>query len=173
MKFTSEWIAKQRKLLKYPLRSSKGHWVEIDDCLLIGCCDMDEETNSWNSAPYLTVEDAVDAETVKNCVLYYADALDHIEHLQKRIEELEQERRVYCTEDSIYPLKGDDVFFQLEDGKTHIGYYTENEGGVFISNNSSYAFWVEEEKIYWKLFSNLQEDYEQQADLPQPPKDGE
>ena len=120
--FTSEFIAEQKKLLKWPLRSSKGHWVEIDGCLLIGCGDMDEETNSWNSAPYLTVEDAVDAETVKNCILYYADAIDYIEQQAKRIAELEQERRWIPVSERL-PEKEQEVLVSYGNGNWVLSAY--------------------------------------------------
>jgi len=80
--FTSEFISKQKELLKYSLMPSKGHWVEIKGRMLIACGDYDPETNSSNCAPYLTVEIEEDAETVKNCVLYYSEALDEIELLR-------------------------------------------------------------------------------------------
>ena len=91
--FTSEFIAKQKNLLKFPMMPSKGHWIEIDGHTLIGCGEYDAETNSSNCAPYLTVEIEEDAEIVKNCVLYYGEALDEIEKLQQRVQKLEQERQ--------------------------------------------------------------------------------
>ena len=90
--FTKEFIKKQKKLLKFPLMPSDGDWVEIKGRLLIGHGNLDEETNSCNCAPYLTVEIEEDAETVKNCVLYYRESLDEIERLQERLLAVENNR---------------------------------------------------------------------------------
>ena len=164
--FTSEWIAICREEAK----------VLEDDGYKAFTLALDHIEQQAKRIEELEIKQHIQWDA--NMMLTMADNskgyIDLIIELQTRLKELEQERRVYCTEDGIYPLKGDDVFFQLEDGKTHIGYYTENEGSVFISNNNSYAYWVEEgEKIYWKLFNNLQESYEQQTALPQPPKEEE
>ena len=89
--FTSEFITQQKKLLQFPLMPSKGHWVEIDGRMLVGCGEYDAETNSSNCAPYLTVEIENDAETVKNCVLYYREALDEIERQRDLISAYEND----------------------------------------------------------------------------------
>ena len=93
--FTREFIAEQRKSLIHSVSISKGIIVYVDGKQLVACGEHDHDTNSWNCAPYLTVEIEEDAETVKNCVWYYADALDHIERQQARIEELEIKQHIH------------------------------------------------------------------------------
>ena len=87
--FTSEWITEQKKLVEKLPRFSKYEYIDIRGKELICVGNIDLETNSSNASPLLFVEYEDDAKAVRDCILNYFEALDHIEHLQKRVEELE------------------------------------------------------------------------------------
>ena len=89
--FTSEWITEQKKLVEKLPRFSKYEYIDIRGKELICVGNIDLETNSSNASPLLFVEYEDDAKAVRDCILNYFEALDHIEHLQKRVDELEGE----------------------------------------------------------------------------------
>ena len=80
--FTSEWIAKQKKLVEKLPRHSKYEYIDIRNKELIAVGDIDPETNSSNASSLLFTEYEEDTKAVRDCILYYYEALDKIERLQ-------------------------------------------------------------------------------------------
>ena len=94
MKFTKDFIAKQKELVKnLPRYSNYDEYIIIRKNELIRVGNIDLETNSCNASPFLFVEYEEDAKSVRDCILFYPEILDEIERLQSLVQELEQERR--------------------------------------------------------------------------------
>ena len=84
-------------------------------------------------------------------------ALDEIERLQARVQELEAERKVYCTADGDYPAIGLMTIFE-DYAETYIGGF--DDGYWFDQNKGQLEDTVGE--VYWKPLISLESQYAKQ-----------
>ena len=109
IEFSPEWIEEQKELVSKLPRYSKDEYIDINGKQLIAVGDIDPEVNSANVAPLLSLEYEEDVVPVKECILNYYEALDHIEHLQKRIAELES-----VNEDQALTISQNDYAYTID-----------------------------------------------------------
>ena len=86
--FTSEWIAKQKEILNNSVTKS-NQLAGIDNTVVVGVYGYDEEVGYYDYNKFADCGNKNDAEFIYHSCMNYPKALDHIERLQKRVQELE------------------------------------------------------------------------------------
>ena len=110
--FTSEWIAEQKEILNNSITKS-NQLAGTDDTVVVGVYGYDEEVGYYDYNPFADCGNKSDAEFIYNACLNYPKALDHIERLQKRVQELEVQ------------LKSKDIIINNQQGR--LNYYATKD----------------------------------------------
>ena len=91
--------------------------------------------------------------------------IEHLWDAYSSMRKPTQDTRVRCTADGEYPEHNDEVVFQSEISiKSYVGRHIINKYGHAFVDNSGYAYWAENDPIYWKPLTGLKEQYERERE---------
>ena len=93
----------------------------------------------------------------------FGEKSDLLTEAIERLFVLDTPERVYCTADGDFPKNNEDVVFQSEiSRKSYVGKHIINKYGHAFVDNGEYAYWAENDPIYWKPLTSLKDEYERQ-----------